>query len=61
MHHSWQSVYRALVSVCRCRNIWSRFLQDLPTIVGILVEKQDGGALREGIRGLSEALMDREV
>jgi hypothetical protein len=36
----------------------ARFIQDLPTIVGKLLEKQDGGALREGIRGLSEALME---
>jgi hypothetical protein len=29
--------------------------------VGKLPEKQDGGALREEIRGLSEALMETEV
>ena len=38
-----------------------RFLQDLPTVVGKLLEKQYGGALRKGIRGLSEALMETEV
>jgi len=34
---------------------------NLPTIVGKLLAKQDGGALREGIRGLSEALMETGV
>jgi hypothetical protein len=38
-----------------------RFLQNLPTIIGKLLAKQDGGALREGIRGLSEALMETGV
>jgi hypothetical protein len=32
-----------------------------PKTVGKLLEKQDGGALREGIRGLSEALLEMEV
>jgi hypothetical protein len=33
----------------------------ISTTAGKLLEKQDGGALREGIRGLSEALMETEV
>ncbi len=37
------------------------FLQDLLAIVGKLLAKQDGGVLHEGIRGLSEALMEMEV
>ena len=32
-----------------------------PTTIGGLLEKQDGGALREGICGLSEALMETEM
>jgi hypothetical protein len=32
-----------------------------PRFVGKLLEEQDGGALREGIRGLSQALMETEV
>jgi hypothetical protein len=38
-----------------------RFLHDLLAIVGKLLAKQDGGVLREGIRALSEALMEMEV
>ncbi len=38
-----------------------RFLQDLLAIVGKLIAKQDGGVLREGIRALSEDLMEMEV
>jgi len=38
-----------------------RSLQDLLAIVGKLLAKQDGGALHEGIRVLSEALMEMEV
>jgi hypothetical protein len=38
-----------------------RFLQDFLAIVGKLLAKQDGGVLREGIRALSEALMEMEV
>jgi hypothetical protein len=37
------------------------FLQDLLAIVGKLLAKQDGGALRGGIRALPEALMEMEV
>ena len=33
----------------------------ISTTVGKLLEKQDGAGLREGIRGLSEALMETEV
>jgi hypothetical protein len=38
-----------------------RFPQDLLEIGGKLLAKQDGGVLREGIRALSEALMEMEV
>jgi len=34
---------------------------DLPAFVGKLLEEQDGDVLREGIRVLSQALMDTEV
>jgi hypothetical protein len=37
------------------------FLQDLLAIVGRLLAKQDGDALRGGIRALSEALTEMEV
>ena len=38
-----------------------RFPPDLLEIGGKLLAKQDGGVLREGIRALSEALMEMEV
>jgi hypothetical protein len=34
---------------------------DLPAFVGKLLEEQDGDVLREGIRVLSQALMETEV
>src|SRR6202158_2568788 len=34
---------------------------DLTAFVGKLLEEQDGDVLREGIRGLSQALMETEV
>ena len=34
---------------------------DLSTFVGKLLEEQDGDVLREGIRVLSQALMESEV
>lgn len=34
---------------------------DLPAFVGKLLEEQDGDVLREGIRVLSQALMESEV
>jgi hypothetical protein len=34
---------------------------DLSTFVGKLLEEQDGDVLREGIRGLSQALMESEA
>ncbi len=34
---------------------------DLSTFVGKLLEEQDGDVLREGIRVLSQALMETEV
>src|SRR6267154_977673 len=37
------------------------FLQDPLPFVRELLAKQDGGVLREGIRALSEALMEMEV
>jgi hypothetical protein len=37
------------------------FPQDFLAIVGKLLAKHDGGVLREGIRALSEALMNMEV
>ena len=37
------------------------FLQDPLPFVRELLAKQDGGVLHEGIRGLSEALMEMEV
>jgi hypothetical protein len=77
MHHSWESVYCALVSVCRYHyqrvshsdksfkreraRVTRHFLQDLLAIVGKLLATQDGGVLYEGIRPLSEALMEMEV
>jgi Transposase, Mutator family len=35
--------------------------KDLPAFVGKLLEEQDGDVLREGIRVLSQALMETEV